>query len=57
VLAVTVFALYELDRPYIGWSGSSLQPVALTTSLQQLQSGFPDEDWSSCPTLIDPRVG
>lgn len=54
VLAVTVFALYELDRPYVGWSGSSLQPVALTTSLRQLESGFPAENWSPCPMLVEP---
>ena len=54
VLAVTVFALYELDRPYVGWSGSSLQPVALTTSLRQLESGFLAENWSPCPILVQP---
>lgn len=55
VMIVMVYALYELDRPYSGWSGSSLQPIAMETSLRQLQDGFVREDWASCPQLAQPR--
>ncbi len=52
VVLVSIGTLYELDRPYEGWSGSSLQPVIVEATLQQLRDGFPNADWSPCPRGI-----
>ncbi len=54
VMMVSIVTLYELDRPYEGWSGSSLQPVGVETTLRQLQDAFPGGDWSPCPADIYP---
>lgn len=56
VVMVSIGALYELDLPYQGWSGSSLQPTVMETTLAQLQDQFWAADWSPCPRgIADPN--
>lgn len=57
VVMVSTATLYELDRPYAGWSGSALQPTVMQGTLAQLQDGFPAADWSPCPRgIADPNA-
>ncbi len=57
VVMVSTATLYELDRPYAGWSGSALQPTVMQATLEQLQDAFPAADWSPCPRgIADPNA-
>lgn len=49
MLAVIVGALESMDLPFTGRVGT-VSPIPMQATLAQLQSTFPNEDWSPCPT-------
>ena len=52
VLAVTLATMSQLDAPLSGSYGT-VEPIALTSTLNLLQESFPSEDWSPCGSPTD----